>query len=114
MRACASLTEIMAGLYRGASDVMVRRRATLRRMALPLALRNPLADLILASLHDGEARRALGAVARLCVAPRCHVAIDEVPDRVPRDLLEERDGSVTLKSEWQAHAADLRERSSRA
>jgi len=114
MRACASLTEIMAGLYRGASTVTVGRRATLGRVALPLPLRNPLADLILASLHDVEARRALDAVATLCIEPPGQPRIVNVPGRVPREFLEEHAGALRLKNEWREHAADLGERSSRA
>jgi predicted metal-dependent hydrolase len=79
-----------------------------------LSLRNPLADLILASLHDAEARRALDAVATLCIEPRCRPRIVDVPVRMPREFLEETAGGLCLKSEWSEHAADLRERSSRA
>ena len=83
-------------------------------MTLPLPLRNPLADLILASLHDADARRALAALATLCVEQRGQPRIDELPDRMPRDFFEERDGGLQFKSEWREHAAELRARSSRA
>jgi hypothetical protein len=104
----------MTGLYRAVSTVTVGRCATLGRVTLPLPLRNPLAELILASLHDADARRALDAVATLCTEPRCQLRVGDVPDRMPREFVEENAGGLYLKSEWSEHAADLRERSSRA
>jgi len=83
-------------------------------VALPLALRNSLAELILASLHDMEARRALHAVATLCIRPHGRPCAVEVPACMPSDFLEDDAGRVGLKSQWREHAADLRERSGRA
>src|SRR5262245_23693029 len=114
MRACASLTVIMVGLYRGVWRTTVGRRATLGGVTLPLSLRNPLADLILASLHDAEARQALVAVARLCIEPHGQPRAGDVPERLPPEFLEENAGALCLRSEWIEHVADLRERASRA
>src|SRR5262249_39742580 len=86
----------------------------LGHVTLPLPLRNPLADLILAALHDASARRALDVVATLCTEPRCQSRVADVPHRMPREFVEKNAGGLCLKSEWSEHAADLRERSSRA
>src|SRR5215831_13372347 len=61
-----------------------------------------------------EARRALHAVATLCIRPHGRPCAVEVPACMPSDFLEDDAGRVGLKSEWREHAADLRERSSRA
>lgn len=83
-------------------------------MTLPLPLRNRLAELILESLHDPEARRGLEAVAAVCGDPRACARLADLPERAPRDFFEERNGGVRLKSGWKEHAAELRERSQRA
>ena len=83
-------------------------------MALPLSLRNSLAELILASLHDAEARRALDAVATLCIAPRGRPCAVDVPAGMTRGFFQEAEGRLRLRSEWSEHASDLRERSARA
>ncbi len=83
-------------------------------MALPLLLRNALAELILASLYDEEARRALGVMATLWANGHCEPRFDDLPPRMQQSILEGRDGPWDVGSDWKQHAADLRERSSRA
>jgi len=83
-------------------------------VTLPLPLRNRLAELILESLHDPEARRGLEAVAAVCANPRALMRVADLPERAPRDLFEERDGGLQVKSGWREYAAELRERSRRA
>ncbi|HEV8437628.1 MAG TPA: DUF309 domain-containing protein [Methylomirabilota bacterium] len=81
-------------------------------MTLPLPLRNRLAGLILDSLHDAEARVALESMAALADDPGPPGA--PMPERLPRDLLEECGGVLRIKSEWAEHAAELGDRSRRA
>src|SRR5262245_44731412 len=115
MRVCASLTEIMAELYRGARAVLVRRCATLRRVALPLPLRNSLAELILASLRDAEARSVLEAMPPLRAGPRCcGPTVHDLPLRFTRSVLAMRDGSRDFETDWRQHIPRLRERAARA
>jgi len=40
--------------------------------------------------------------------------VADLPERAPRDLFEERDGGLQVKSGWREYAAELRERSRRA
>ena len=58
-------------------------------MALPLPLRNRLAELILESLHDAKARSALGALARFCGEPEGSAAPPEVVAGFPAALRRE-------------------------
>jgi len=83
-------------------------------VTLPLPLRNRLAELILESLHDPEARRGLEAVAAVCSDPTALTRVADLPERAPRDLFEERDGGLQVKSGWREYAAEFRERSRRA
>jgi hypothetical protein len=85
-----------------------------RPVTLPVPFRNRLAGLILDSLHDAEARRALEAVAAVCDDPRALGGGAELPERFPRDLFEERDGGLRVKGGWNEHAAELGDRSRRA
>jgi hypothetical protein len=79
-------------------------------VTLPRSLRNRLADVILAALHDPEARRGLQAVAAVCADPQAAACIADLPQGPLRDCFEERDGGLYLKNEWKEHAEDLRER----
>jgi len=88
--------------------------ARILHVTLPLPLRNRLAELILESLHDPEARRGLEAVATVCADPRALTHVGELPARVPRDFFEERAGGLQVKSGWKEYAAELRRRSGRA
>jgi DUF309 family protein family protein len=83
-------------------------------VTLPLPLRNRLAELILESLHDPEARRGLEAVAAVCADPKACERLADLPDRAPRDFFEERNSGLQLRSGWKEHAGELRERSGRA
>ncbi len=85
-----------------------------RPVTLPLPLRNRLAELILESLSDPEARRGLEAVAAVCADPRVCARLADLPERAPRDFFEERNGGLRLKSGWRQHAAEFGERSGRA
>ncbi len=83
-------------------------------MTLPLPLRNRLVELILDSLHDPEARRGLEAVVAVCADPRACARVADLPEGAPRDLFEERDGGLRLKSGWKEYEAELCDRSRRA
>mgnify|MGYP003578360922 CR=1 FL=1 len=82
-------------------------------MTLPLPLRNRLADLILAALHDGAARRGLDTLAAVCADP-CVLGAAEPPARFPDDLFEKRGDAWTIRSGYRQHAQTLGARASRA
>jgi hypothetical protein len=81
---------------------------------LPRLLRKRLTELILDSLHDGEARRGLEAMAHVGGGSRAPARIVDLPPRALRDCFEERDGRLQVRSRWQESAQDLHERSRRA
>jgi len=83
-------------------------------MTLPLPLRNCLAGLILDSLHDEGARRALEAVAAVCADPTALEGPGVLPEPFPRDIFERRDGTWRLKSGLKAHESEFAERAERA
>jgi hypothetical protein len=83
-------------------------------VTLPLALRNGLAALILESLHDASARRALHAIASLCVEPWTRERLRDLPPWVPSDLFEEHDGGIRVSRAGTGHAATVAERAGRA
>ncbi len=58
-------------------------------MALPLPLRNRLAELILDSLHDPRARNTLSALVRFCGEPEDATAPPEVVSEFPAALRKE-------------------------
>src|SRR4029077_14231432 len=60
-----------------------------------------------------EARRGLEAMAAVCDDPSALEGAD-LPERFPRDLFEEQDGGLRVKSGWKEHAAELGDRSRRA
>ncbi|HET8579080.1 MAG TPA: DUF309 domain-containing protein [Methylomirabilota bacterium] len=82
-------------------------------MTLPLPLRNRLADLILDSLHDGDARQGLEALAGVCADPHALAGRDR-PAAFPADLFEARGGGLVVKSGWREYASELGERAARA
>ena len=75
-------------------------------MALPLPLRNRLADLILESVHDGAAREGLAAVAAVCEDPNA-VAASALPPRFPVDLFERGPRGLAVRSGYAAHAREF-------
>ena len=83
-------------------------------MALPLALRNRLADLVLDGLHDPTARRTLKAIAAVCAGRADRDEEDALHDADPGALFERRDGRWRIKSGWRQHAAEMAERAARA
>jgi uncharacterized protein len=83
-------------------------------VTLPLVLRNWLAELILAALHDGEARRALEVVANASAPGGDGTSGADVLRGAGGNLFEERAGGVALRAEWVGHAAEMRERARRA
>jgi hypothetical protein len=83
-------------------------------MPLPLPLRNCLAGLILDSLHDEGARRALEALAAVCADPMALEGPGVLPEPFPRDIFERRDGGWRLKSGFKAHEREFAERAERA
>jgi DUF309 family protein family protein len=83
-------------------------------MPLPLPLRNVLAGLILDSLHDEGARRALEAVAAVCADPTALEGPGILPEAFPGDIFERRDGGLRLKSGFKEFAAEFAERAERA
>jgi len=82
-------------------------------VTLPLPLRNRLADLILAALHDGGARRGLEALAAVCGNPH---ALDAGPPPAgfPAELFDRRPDGWLLKSGFRQHVGALGERATRA
>lgn len=83
-------------------------------MALPLPLRNSLAELILDSLHDEGARRALEAVAAVSADPTALEGPGVLPEEFPRDIFEHRDDGWRLKSGFKGHESEFAERAERA
>lgn len=83
-------------------------------LSLPLPLRNSLAELIIDSFHDAEARRGLEAVTATCADPAGLGGAVEIPARFPRDWFEQGEKGLELKAEWKEHADELRERAGRA
>lgn len=82
-------------------------------MALPPALRNRLAELIVDAFHDAEARRGLLAVAGVTaegVAPEAA----RRSARFPTDLFERRADDLVLPSSLRGHAGELAGRARRA
>lgn len=75
-------------------------------MALPLPLRNRLADLILDSVHDGAAREGLAAVAAVCDDPNA-VEASALPPRFPADLFERGPRGLAVRSGYAAHAREF-------
>jgi hypothetical protein len=83
-------------------------------MALPLPLRNRLAELILDALHDADARAALEAVVKVCADPGALEGSGPLPDSFPEDIFERREGGWHVKSGFRQHAGELAERAERA
>lgn len=75
-------------------------------MALPLPLRNRLADLILDAVHDVAAREGLAAVAAVCLDPRAGVAA-ALPSRFPADLFERGPRGLAMRSGYAVHAGEF-------
>ena len=83
-------------------------------MPLPLPLRNALTGLILDSLHDDGARRALEAVAAVCVDATALEGPGVLPEAFPLGIFERRDGGLRLRSGFKAFEAEFAERAERA
>jgi len=83
-----------------------------RSAALPLALRNRLAELIVDALHDERARRQLAGLARACGEPLRPEPADEAAP-LPGDLLEPGETAPVVRRELAPHAATLCERARR-
>src|SRR5262249_60197478 len=83
-------------------------------MALPLPLRNRLAELILDALHDTGAREALTAVVKVCGNPHALESAGPLPEVFPEDMFERRDGGWHITSGYRQHAGELLERAGRA
>jgi len=75
-------------------------------MALPMPLRNRLADLILDAVHDGAAREGLAAVAAVCDDPRAGEAAT-LPPRFPADLFERGPEGLAVRSGYAAHTREF-------
>ena len=75
-------------------------------MALPLPLRNRLADLILEAVHDNAAREGLAAVAAVCDDPRA-VELSALPPRFPADLFERGPRGLAVRSGYAPHAREF-------
>jgi hypothetical protein len=82
-------------------------------VSLPLPLRNRLSELIVDSLHDPHARRALQALAALCADPTA-LGVGELPEQFPLNWFESRQDTLRLKGAWKEHAAELGNRARQA
>ncbi len=78
-------------------------------MALPLPLRNRLAELILDAMHDPDAREGLASLAAVCADPGA-LEGGRMPERFPSDLFERGPRGLTVRSGFAAHARELEER----
>src|SRR5262249_45024809 len=76
-------------------------------MALPLALRNRLAELILDALHDTGAREALTAVVKVCGNPHALESAGPLPEAFPEDMFDRREGGWHIASGYRPHAGEL-------
>ena len=76
-------------------------------MALPLPLRNRLADLILGALHDSAAREGLAALAGVCDDPRAPEPDGGMPGAFPADLFEALGTERQLRGGFGAHAREF-------
>jgi len=83
-------------------------------MALPLPLRNRLAELILDALHDAGAREALAAMVKVCGNPHALESAGPLPEAFPEDIFDRRDGGWHIKSAYRQYAGELLERAERA
>ena len=82
-------------------------------MALPLPLRNRLAELILDALHDANAREGLRVLAAVCAHPRAPEG-DRPPARFPLEFFERAADGLALRSGFGAHARELADRAEAA
>lgn len=74
-------------------------------MALPLPLRNRLADLIIDAVHDRDARDGLAAVTAVCDDPRA--GEKALPARFPADLFEHGARGLAVRRGYAAHAREF-------
>lgn len=81
-------------------------------MALPLPLRNRLAELILDAVHDAGARDGLAALAAVCADPRA-LGGREPPVRFPADLFERDAGGLVMRGGFAASAREMGARAER-
>jgi uncharacterized protein len=82
-------------------------------VALPLPLRNRLAELILDALHDRAAREGLRALVAVCADPAAPEGA-RPPDRFPLDFFERGTRGLVVRSGFAAHALELTERATAA
>ena len=82
-------------------------------MALPLPLRNRLADLVLDALHDADAREGLRALAAVCADPRAPEAA-RPPARFPLEFFERGAEGLAVRGGFAAHARELADRANAA
>jgi hypothetical protein len=82
-------------------------------VALPLPLRNRLADLVLEALHDADAREGLRALAAVCADPRAP-EVARLPARFPMEFFERGSEGLAVRSGFAAHARELAERAEAA
>jgi hypothetical protein len=83
-------------------------------VTLPLPLRNRLADLILDALHDDRARRALQAVAAVCVDPRALDPSTPPPEGFPAELFDRGPDGWRIRAGFAPHRAAFGQRAARA
>jgi Domain of unknown function (DUF309) len=83
-------------------------------VALPLPLRNRLADLIRDALHDREARRGLQAIAAVCADPGALDPAAPPPAAFPAELFDRRPEGWRMRAGFGPHAAAFGERAARA
>jgi uncharacterized protein len=78
-------------------------------VALPLPLRNRLAELILDAIHDPAAREGLAALAAVSADPH---ALDgrRLPERFPADFFERGRDGLAVRSGFATHGGELASR----
>ncbi|MFQ5520248.1 MAG: DUF309 domain-containing protein [Candidatus Methylomirabilia bacterium] len=83
-------------------------------MALPLPLRNRLAELILDALREPEAKAVLDKLDRHCRQAEPGTCEADPPARFPMDFFDRREGRLVLKETYLSFRDELCERVSRA
>ncbi|MFQ5897083.1 MAG: DUF309 domain-containing protein [Candidatus Methylomirabilia bacterium] len=83
-------------------------------MALPLPLRNHLAELILAAFREPEARAVLDRLGRYCGEAGSGGRVADFPASFPMEFFDRREGRLVLKGTYRRFRDELCDRAGRA